>query len=189
MYNFEEITQKVKENLSDFRFQHSLRVSEYAQELAKKNNYDIQKAKLAGLVHDYAKESSNEEFLFYIDKYKLDPELKKWKTPIWHGIVGAYIIKEKLGIEDEDVLHAISVHTTGDIEMTILDKILYMADWLEPGRDFSETLDAIKTKTEANLDYGIAQQLSFALDFLSRKKEAIYPKTLYAYNYWVGGIK
>ncbi|MDR0899983.1 MAG: bis(5'-nucleosyl)-tetraphosphatase (symmetrical) YqeK [Lactobacillaceae bacterium] len=194
MLTLEEIKTKVQNNMSDYRYEHSLRVSDYAMKLAELNGYDVQKAQITGLVHDYAKEVSTEKFLDEIDRHQLDPELKKWSSAIWHGVVGAEIIREELEIVDDEILNAVRVHTTGAVDMTTLDKILFMADWLEPKREeeFNESdLDykGIKTNTEKDLDYGVPVQLSFSIEHVASKKKAIYPTTLFAYNWWVGEIK
>ncbi|MBS9335414.1 bis(5'-nucleosyl)-tetraphosphatase (symmetrical) YqeK [Fructobacillus sp. M1-13] len=192
--NFEEIYQaakkQVKAHLSTHRYEHCLRVSDYAVKLAKQNNLDEQQAALAGLVHDYAKERSEADFLEKIDEAKLPKSLKAWGNPIWHGVVGAEFVKDELGIEDPEILQAIRLHTTGGLhdEMTTLDKVVFMADYLEEGRHFPGVKEA-RAITEKSLDRGVFYQLSHTLAFLADKGQVIYPKTFDAYNDWANYLK
>lgn len=177
---------KVRQALSQKRFEHVIRAGEYAVHLAELNDYDTEKARIGGFIHDYAKERSDKDFLNEIDKKKLDPDLKNWDSSIWHGIVGAEFIRDELRIDDEELLNAVRRHTTGDVQMTTLDKIVFMADFLELGRNFSDT-DVARQVTDDSLDAGVAWQLQFSLSRLVRNHRAIYPKSLLAYNHWVGG--
>ena len=131
-----ELLDKVAAVMSEKRFKHVLGVEKSAIELAERYGYDTEKAGLAGLIHDYAKELSDQEFLDLIDKYKLDPELKKWGNNVWHGMVGIYKIQEDLGVTDKEILRSIETHTVGSGDMSLLDKIIYVADYIEPGRRF-----------------------------------------------------
>ncbi|MDK8393063.1 bis(5'-nucleosyl)-tetraphosphatase (symmetrical) YqeK, partial [Lactobacillus gasseri] len=102
---------------------------------------------------------------------------------IWHGIVGAYFIEKELKITDPEILTAIRRHTTADVEMTILDKIVFVADFIEPGRDFPGVEEARKVAYD-NLDDGVGFELAHTLDFLITNRKKIYPKTFAAYNKW-----
>ena len=83
-----------------------------------------EKAGLAGLLHDYAKKLSDQEFLDLIDRYQLDPDLKNWGNNVWHGMVGIYKIQEDLDLHDLEILRAIEIHTVGADQMTDLDKVI-----------------------------------------------------------------
>ena len=131
-----ELLGKVASVMSEKRFNHVLGVEKTAIELAERYGYDTEKAGLAGLIHDYAKEISDQEFLDLIDKYQLDPELKKWGNNVWHGMVGIYKIQEDLGVTDKEILRSIETHTVGSSDMSLLDKIVYVADYIEPNRRF-----------------------------------------------------
>ena len=122
--------------LPEKRFKHCLGVEQAAIDLAERFGVDVEKAGLAGLLHDYAKKLSDEEFLALIDKYALDPALKDWGNNVWHGMVGIYKIQEDLGLTDPEILRAIEVHTVGSAQMSDLDKVVYVADYIEPNRDF-----------------------------------------------------
>jgi len=116
--NRDEIIDQMKDTLSDYRFSHCVRVEKVSRGLAAEFGGDVDRAGLAGLLHDYAKERSDQEFIDVINKKHLDPELLKYNNAIWHGVVGAEIVKDELGIYDEDVLNAIRRHTVGATNMT-----------------------------------------------------------------------
>ena len=94
-----ELETRVAAQLSDYRFQHVLRVRDYALKLAKQYGVSPEKAEIAALVHDYAKERADEDFLAVIQAKNLDPDLVNWGNYIWHGVVGAEMIRDELGIE------------------------------------------------------------------------------------------
>lgn len=181
-----EIVAKEKDNMDDKRFQHCIRVSETSRKLAKLNNYDEDKAALAGFVHDYAKQVPVEEYIKVIKEQDFDQDLLNWNRAIWHGIVGTYFVERDLKIRDPEILTAIWRHTTGDTEMTTLDKIVFVADFIEPGRDFPGVEEARKVAYD-NLDAGVGYELAHTLAFLVEQRNKIYPRTLEAYNVW--GIK
>ena len=179
----EEIVAKQKSMMDQKRFEHCIGVSETSRKLARLNNYDEDKAALAGFIHDYAKQIPNEEFIKVIKKENFDPDLLNYNRAIWHGIVGTYFIKRDLKIEDEEILTAIYRHTTADNEMTTLDKIVFVADFIEPHRAFPGVEEARKVAFN-NLDDGVGFELAHTLDFLVKNRQKIYPKTLKAYNEW-----
>ena len=181
-----EIVSKEKSNMTEDRFEHCIGVSKTAKKLAKLNQYDEDKAAFAGFIHDYAKQVSVEEYREVIKTKGFDQDLLNWNRSIWHGIVGTYFIQRDLKINDSEILTAVRRHTTADVEMTTLDKIVFMADYIEPGRSFPGVEEARKI-TYANLDQGVGYQLAHTLEFLIEKRNKIYPRTLDAYNVW--GIK
>ncbi|MCO0832630.1 bis(5'-nucleosyl)-tetraphosphatase (symmetrical) YqeK [Fructobacillus sp. W13] len=180
-----ELSKQVQAKLSERRFEHCLRVKDYAIKLAKQNGLDENQAAIAGLVHDYAKERSASDFEKEIDEKHLDSDLKKWGNPIWHGVVGAYFVQDELGIQDPEILEAIKEHTTGDNhdKMSTLSKVLFMADYLEMGRNFPG-VEKARTLTDESLDAGVFYQLSATLSYLAGQQKPIYPKTFTAYNDW-----
>ena len=181
-----EIVAKEKSNMTEDRFEHCIGVSKTAQKLAELNQYDEDKAALAGFIHDYAKQVSVEEYREVIKTKGFDQDLLNWNRSIWHGIVGTYFIQRDLKITDTEILTAVRRHTTADVEMTTLDKIVFMADYIEPGRSFPGVEEARKI-TYASIDKGVGYQLAHTLEFLIEKRNKIYPRTLDAYNVW--GIK
>ena len=178
-----EIVAKEKSNMTEDRFEHCIGVSKTAKKLAELNQYDADKAALAGFIHDYAKQVSVKEYREVIKTKGFDQDLLSWNRSIWHGIVGTYFIQRDLKITDTEILTAVRRHTTADVEMTTLDKIVFMADYIEPGRSFPGVEEARKI-TYANLDKGVGYQLAHTLEFLIEKRDKIYPRTLDAYNVW-----
>jgi predicted HD superfamily hydrolase involved in NAD metabolism len=155
----EKIKNWLKKNLSDERYQHLLGAEKTACELAERFGVDPQKAALAALVHDCAKSKRNEELIHIIKEKNLSVsnlDLNNYKT--LHAPVGAYLAKKEFGIEDTEILRAIKCHTIGRINMTDLEKIVFLADKIEPNTRDSEfrakvlnILDKTKNLDEALL--------------------------------------
>ena len=122
----EDLMQKVSEQMSDKRFQHVLRVEKKALELANNYQIDKEKASIAALTHDYAKERPDEEMIDIIQNEGFSRELLEYGNAIWHGILGAYLVKIELGITDQEILDAITIHTTGAKEMSDLAKVIIL---------------------------------------------------------------
>lgn len=183
--NRDEIVERLHDTLSEFRYTHCLRVEKVCRGLAAEYDGDIDRAGLAGLLHDYAKERSDQEFIDVIKNKHLNPELLKYNNAIWHGIVGAEIIKDELGIYDEDVLNAIRRHTVGAAsEMTQVDKCVFVGDFIEPKRDFPGIKEARKC-VEKSLDKAVAYELKHSIQHLIENNRNIYPATFTSYNYWI----
>ncbi|MHC9532482.1 bis(5'-nucleosyl)-tetraphosphatase (symmetrical) YqeK [Dellaglioa sp. BT-FLS60] len=180
----EELVQILKDTLSEKRFQHVLNVEKAAIGLAQHNHGDIEKASIAGLIHDYAKERSDETFITTIKQKHLDPDLLNWGNAIWHGIVGAELIHDELGISDSEILTSIVKHTTGAVEMTLLDKIVYVADFIEETRTFPGAIEARKIAA-VNLDKAVGFETKHTLSYLIDTNKKVYPKTILTFNKWV----
>ena len=183
-YSRENLMQKIQMRMSEQRFKHVLGVEETAVALAKKYGASPEKASIAALTHDYAKERPDEEFKMVIVRDGFDPELLNYNNAIWHGLVGASFVERELGITDAEILHAIRVHTTGAAKMSLLDKIIYVADYIEPGRDFPGVQDA-RAIAWADLDEAVAFETKHTLAHLLAQEQQIYPKSNDTYNYWV----
>ena len=184
----EALLAKMETVMSEKRLRHCLGVEKSARELAERFSLDIEKAGLAGLLHDYAKKVSDEDFLSLIDKYQLNPDLKNWGNNVWHGMVGIYKIQEDLGIEDAEILRAIEIHTVGSGTMSELDKVVYVADYIEHNRDFSG-VDKARELAQRSLNQAVAYETARTVEHLARKGMPIYPQTLETYNAFVGYLK
>lgn len=180
----EELVAKVQAAVKPKRFAHILRVEETALKLAKANGVDPEAASVAALCHDYAKQRPDEDFLAVIRVKHLDPQLLTAGNAIWHGVVGAEMAKDELGVQNEDILNAIRHHTTGAPYMTPLAQVIYMADYIEPGRDFAGVEWARKV-TNKNLAWGVALQTKQTLAYLIAQGKPVYPATIDTYNAWV----
>lgn len=178
----EEMITYVKNKIGEKRFKHSLNTAKEAVSLAKRYNADEDKAYIAGLLHDVAKglpkqelEAAASENNIEIDKYeKLNPELI-------HGKIGAAMVKRDLGINDEEILSAIKWHTTGYKNMTLLEKIIYLADIIEPGRNFKET-DKLRAIAYKDIDDAMIFGLRHVMKFVKSKGLTLHPNSLEAYE-------
>lgn len=179
-----ELIAKVKEQVSEKRFKHILGVEQAALELARANNYELEKASVAALVHDYAKERSDSEFKALIVQTGLEQDLLNWNNFIWHGVVGAEIIKKELKITDEEILNAVRRHTVGAKEMTMLDQIVYVADYIEPGRDFPG-VDQARQLAAESLRAAVEFETKHTLLYLMNNNKTIYPAAILTYNAYV----
>lgn len=184
----EALMQQVQMRMSEKRFKHVLGVEEMAILLAEKYGVSTEKASIAALTHDYAKERSDEEFLLEIKRqnYPDQAVLKKFGNAIWHGLVGADFVERELKIHDVDILEAIRLHTTGAANMTDLAKIIYVADYIEPGRDFPGVEEARRIAL-MDLDQAVAFETKHTLSYLIENEKPVYPKTLETYNRFVAG--
>ncbi|MGM9902325.1 HAD superfamily hydrolase [Enterococcus sp. 10A9_DIV0425] len=183
-YSREILMQKIQMRMSERRFTHVLGVEKMAVALAEKYSCSPEKASIAALTHDYAKERPDEEFILVIKRDHFDPALLEYGNAIWHGIIGATFVERELGITDEEILQAIRVHTTGAAEMTLLDKIIYVADYIEPGRTFPG-VQAAREIAMVDLDEAVAFETKHTLAHLIEQEQKIYPKTIETYNRWV----
>ncbi len=180
----DELLAKINKQLKPKRFKHVQRVEQTAIKLAKINGVNLEKASIAGLVHDYAKQRPDEDFIAAIKQYQLDPILLDYGNAIWHGVVGAELIKHELGIYDEDILNAVRHHTTGAVYMSPLEQIVYMADYIEPERDFPG-VDVARQLAETDLAKSVAFQAKHTLQYLVDNGKPVYPKSIDTYNAWV----
>ena len=180
----ELLMQKVQMQMSQKRFEHVLGVEKTAVALAEKYGASPVKASIASLTHDYAKERSDEEFQLVIRRDGFDLDLLNWNNAIWHGLVGADFVQRELEIDDEEILQAIRLHTTGAAKMSLLDKIIYVADYIEPGRTFPGVVEA-REIAMIDLDAAVAYETKHTLLHLIETEAVIYPKTIETYNFWV----
>ena len=123
-----------------------------------------------------------------IDRYELDPALKNWGNNVWHGMVGIYKIKEDLGLTDPAILRSIEIHTVGSGQMSTLDKIVYVADYIEHNRAFPG-VDQARDIAQVSLDRAVAYETARTVEHLAHQELPIYPQTLETYNAFVKYLK
>ena len=184
----DQLLVKMQQLLPEKRLKHCLGVEQTAIELAERFGVDREKAGLAGLLHDYAKKLSDEEFLALIDKYDLAPKLKDWGNNVWHGLVGVYKIREDLGLSDPEILRSIEIHTVGSAQMSDLDKVVYVADYIEPNRDFPGVEEAREIAC-ISLNRAVDYETAHTVEYLAHQGLPIFPQTLETYNAYVGFMK
>ena len=189
MQKTDEIIQYLNDQLSEIRFRHTMGVAETAVSLAKKWGADAHKAYLAGLVHDCAKEISPKEAVRKLEDFGYIPdELELQASALLHAPLGAYLAKEVFGIHDEDVLNAVRYHTTGRVDMTLLEKIIYVADFIEPGRKYIEA-ELVRTLAETDIDAAVLKEADMFIKFTIDKGRMIHPDTILARNSMLKLIK
>ncbi|WP_142827772.1 bis(5'-nucleosyl)-tetraphosphatase (symmetrical) YqeK [Planococcus soli] len=174
----------VKERLPENRFNHVLGVVDTAIELAKEFDIPESKAKTAAILHDVAKFSDRDWMKSIIVSEKLDPLLLEYHAELWHAPVGAYLAKTEFGVEDEDVLNAIRYHTTGREDMSDLEKVVYIADLIEPNRKFTG-VEELRQLKEQGLDVMMEASVKHSIEFLVSKNQPVFPDSLKCYNYFV----
>ncbi len=181
------IEKELKKELTKERFEHTRGVMYTAACLAMRYGCDMRKAMLAGLLHDCAKHIPNEKKLKLCKKNHIELTQAELDNPsLIHAKLGAFLAKNQYDIEDSDILHAIRVHTTGAPEMNLLDKIIFLADYIEPNRNKAKNLSIIRELAFQNIDKAILQNLSDTLRYLDENKEkgSIDPMTLQTYEYY-----
>lgn len=174
--DIENLRETVKNKLSEKRFKHVLGVEEMCVKLAEKYGADTRKARIAALLHDYMKET-NVKIL--TEMCKDVPEVQGYENlfEILHGFAGAMVAEKEFGIEDEDILNAIKYHTIGREGISVLEKIVYIGDAIEMGRDYPNVQE-IREKTFENLDKGIITEVERKIDYLSQKGGTIHIDTI-----------
>lgn len=183
-FSRDEILKDVSASMSKKRFKHVLGVEETAIELAKFYGEDIERVSLAALLHDYAKEQAEAEMLDLIISENMDLDLTQYGSAIWHGPVGAILARREFGIEDEEILNAIANHTIGAPTMGLVEQIIFVADYIEPGRDF-DGVNKARELAEESIHEAVRYEMEQTIQHLLSNKMRIYPKAIDSYNAWV----
>ncbi|MBE6071318.1 MAG: HD domain-containing protein [Clostridium butyricum] len=183
MLSSNEIKEYLKNNLKEERYNHVLGVAETAKKLAKLNNVEEDIAEIAGLAHDVAKNMKIDEMKKIIDENNIIlSDVEERSKNLWHSIIAPIVAREKLDIKDEEILSSLRWHTTGKENMTTLEKIIYIADMIEPTRDFPG-IEELRDMTFDNLDEGVLAGLTHTMKFLLDKNILIDDNTMKARNY------
>jgi predicted HD superfamily hydrolase involved in NAD metabolism len=185
LLSIEEMKLYLKENLKEGRYIHTLGVADTAKKLAKINGVLEEKAEIAGLAHDVAKNLSKDimKEIMKENNITLSP-VEENNFSLWHSVIAPIEAKNKLGIEDEEILDAVRWHTTGKVNMSTLTKIIYIADMIEPSRDF-EGVENIRKAAFQNLDNGVYYGLNSSIEVLLVKNLLIDENTMKARNHFL----
>lgn len=179
----EQMKQELEKRLKPSRFRHSLGVAETAMKLAKRFGADEEQARVAGLLHDCAREFRNEDMVKEAEKRGIAiGEVERSMPLLLHADIGAVRVRELYGVEDPAISQAIARHTVGGLEMTVLDKIIWYADMIEPGRDFPGVDELRELGRTASLDAMLLAGLSHSIVFVVEKGHLIHPVTVLARN-------
>lgn len=185
MWSKNQILDYLKENLKESRYIHTLGVAECSVKLAALNNVDEKRAEIAALIHDSAKYMDIDKQIDIIKSHGIEIDEVMQESPqLLHGVTASILGKELMGIDDDEILSAVRYHTTGKKDMTTLEKILYIADYIEPNRDFPG-VDDIRKVTFENLDKGVLSGLSNSIIYVVKQGKLIHPLSLEARNYLV----
>lgn len=183
--DFRKIRKKLKDCLSKSRYQHTLGVEFTAAAMAMKYSIDIDRAELAGLLHDCAKCIDDEEKLEECKKYNVKiTDVEKRNPFLIHSKLGAVYAHEKYGVDDEEILSAIRCHTTGKPDMTTLEKIIFIADYIEPGRDKAKNLAEIRRISFEDIDEAMYMILRDTLEYLESGEGELDPVTEETYIFY-----
>ena len=183
---FKKIRDSIEKEMDEKRFAHTLGVAYTAAMLASIHGIPQDTALLAGLLHDCAKCYSDEKMFSLCSKNNVSFSVTESKnTALLHGKVGAIIAYKKYAVEDETILNAIRYHTTGRPEMTLLDKIIYVADYIEPGRKALPNLSEIRKLAFQDLDAALIMILENILNYLESCGKETDPATRETYEYYI----
>ena len=178
---------KVQKDLKHKRFIHSVGVAGTAASLAMKYGADVFKAQVAGILHDCAKCYDDDELVSLCKKNDIEvTSFEEEHGFLLHAKYGAFMAKEKYEIEDEDILSAIRWHTTGHENMTLLEKIIYIADYIEPSRNKAHNLDHIRVLAfnSSNIDEVLLPIMKGTIEYLRKDKSSLDTTTLAAYKFY-----
>lgn len=185
MWEIDEIKNYLKDNLKPSRYGHTLGVVNTAIKLAEIYGEDIKKAEIAALCHDVAKNMSYEDMERIINEASIDLSIDEQNSKeLWHSIVAPILGKRIFKIDDEEILSAMRWHTTGKENMTNLEKIIYLADLIEPSRNF-EGLEEIRRVSYENLNLAMLKALTHTTIYLIEKGYAVDINSIKARNYLV----
>lgn len=171
----EEIQKKLKKTLKKERYEHTMGVAYTAAALAMRYDVSLMKqAFLAGLLHDCAKHHSDKELLEICEKKDIPVSEAELRNPsLLHAKVGAWVAQEEYGIKEEAVLSAVAYHTTGRPGMTLLEEIVYVADYMEPNRDKARNLERIRVLAFENLQQAIYEIARDTIQYVQQKQVAL----------------
>ena len=178
----EEFRKLIKVILKENRYVHSLNVADSAKELAQKYGCDEEKAYTAGLLHDVMKNASDFELLSAIDK--AGDELtccEKANKKLWRAVAGTAFLKTELNIKDVDILNAVRYHTTARKNMTVLEKVIYVADFISADRDYPG-VEEVRAAAEESLEKAMMIGLEFCIHEIVERKQILHPDSVDAYN-------
>lgn len=179
------IRKHLKKKLLPTRYEHTLSVSFTSMALAMRYQYDVNKAELAGLLHDCAKRFDDTTIIEKCQKKGILLSEEELQTSaVLHAKLGAVLAEEKYGIHDIEILDAIRYHTTGRSNMTLLDKIVYIADYIEPRRNKAPNLDEIRKLAFIDLDEALYQIMKQTLDYLNKKGGSVHSMSREAFLYY-----
>jgi len=181
MMNINNIKEKLNKR-NDFRKKHTEGVVKVAVNIAKKYEVNINKVKIAGLLHDYARNLDNKELIKIVESNNIEIDYWEKEIPnLLHSPVGAFLAKKEFKIEDKEILNAIRYHTIGRPDMSLIEKIIFIADIIEPNRDFPG-VNLIREKVKVDIDKAVILVCDFTIKYNIERRRIIHPNTLLTRN-------
>lgn len=183
--NIQILSSKLKRRLDPERYEHTLGVAYTAAALAMRYSCDIDKTFIAGMLHDCAKCIPDEIKVQKCKKHNISINETEEEVPyLLHAKLGAFLAMDKYGVTDKDVVNAILYHTVGRPHMTLLEKIIFVADYIEPGRYKAENLPQIRSLAFVDLDKCVYRILQDTIAYLKTTKGPIDEATIITYDYY-----
>lgn len=181
-YDIKAIKIKLKKTLRPGRYYHSLGVMETGESLARHYGIDPLQAKIAGLLHDCAKNKED----FYMQKFRCQEMGNAFKDypAVFHSFLGAIVAKEEYGVQDEEILQAIKFHTTGRPNMNMLEKIIFVSDMIEPNRRYSG-IQPIRNLVYRDIDQAVLMSLDNSLEHVFKIRKPVCLLTVKTRNYYI----
>lgn len=174
----------IREKLDDYRYEHSLAVADEAARLAEKYGGDRERAYLAGLLHDITKNINQEEHLkIFVSFDIILSDLEKNAPKLWHAISGSAYVSKVLKIEDSEIISAIRYHTTGKADMSLVELILFIADFTSRDRNYPD-VEVMRELADKSLYEAAVYALSYTVNDLNEQGSAVHPDTLAALEYY-----
>ncbi|MBQ9860893.1 MAG: bis(5'-nucleosyl)-tetraphosphatase (symmetrical) YqeK [Clostridia bacterium] len=178
----EQYVDIIRGRLTPRRFEHSLAVAKQAEYLAKKYGADPEKARTAGLLHDVLKDTDGDSQLQIFKEFGILLDAVEEKAPkLWHAHAGAVFLQRILGIEDREILNAVRYHTTARAGMSLLETVLYLADFTSADRDYPD-VDVMRELTERDLTAAMRYAVAYTIDDLKAQERPVHPDTLACYK-------
>lgn len=185
LLDIEKLSAHARERLTPERYRHSVAVQKRAVYLAGRYGADWYKAAVAGLLHDICHDMDYPEQLNYLHCCGILLDVLALENPpTWHAVAGARYIQDTLGIRDQDVVDAVRYHTTGRAEMTLLDKVVYIADLTSEDRTFPD-IDKVRALSERSLDEAVRYSLCYTVEQLIHRGKPLIRDAWEAYNYYL----
>lgn len=184
-YNLLKLEKKLQKELDAERYRHTMGVMYTAGALAMCYDSDINQAMTAGLLHDCAKCIPNDKKIHMCEKYGIEiTDIERQAPSLLHSKLGAYLCETEFGVDDPEIRSAIRYHTTGKPDMTLLEKIIFMADYIEPGRWKAVNLERIRSLAFRDLDMAVYLTMRDTLAYLEKGGGKIDETTRSAYQFY-----
>ncbi len=185
-----KLHKKLRRELDEERYLHTLGVEYTAAALAMRYECNIKKARLAGLLHDCAKSIDSSEYIEFAQKYNISVNDSEMKNPgLLHAKIGGFLAIKKFNVSDSEIIEAIICHTTGKPDMNLLEKIVYVSDYIEPGRTMLPRIDEIRKAAFIDIDSALMMILEDTMKHLTESGKVLDPLTKKTYDFYKENIK